>query len=301
MFSAPPPPPPHEEEQYLNLIRKIVKDGFFENTRNGNTLYTFGYNMRFSLRDGTIPFITTKKFAWKTCFRELMWFVRGSTDARELAREGVHIWDGNSTREYLDSRGLHNLKEGDIGPGYGHQWRHFGAPYRGCDADYTGQGIDQLAQIIAALKDPAQHSSRRLVLTAWNPAQLDEMALPPCHILVQFNVAGGKKLSCSLYQRSGDVGLGVPFNIASYSFLTHLLAHHCGLEADEFIYTLGNAHIYEPHLKPLMEQSVLRPRPFPRIRFSRARENIEEYNLDDIEFLQKYEHEPVNIKMDMIV
>jgi thymidylate synthase len=281
----------HEEEQYLNLIRKIIRDGEYENTRNGRTLCTFGYSMRFSLRGGTIPFITTKKFAWKTCFHELMWFVRGSTDARELMRQGVHIWDGNSSRKFLDGRGLTHLTEGDIGPGYGHQWRHFGAPYHGCGANYSGQGVDQLADLIRALKDPAQHSSRRLIISAWNPQQLDEMALPPCHILMQFHVAGGRRLSCSLYQRSGDVGLGVPFNIASYSFLTHMLAAHCGLEADEFVYFLGNAHIYEPHLQPLMEQSVLKPKPFPRIRFIKIHNDIEKYTLDDIEFLQKYEYE----------
>lgn len=281
----------HEEEQYLNLIRKIVRDGYYERTRNGNTLCTFGYSMRFNLQNGTIPFITTKKLAWKTCFRELMWFVRGSTDVKQLANEGVHIWDANSSRQFLDSRGLTNLAEGDIGPGYGHQWRHFGAPYSNCHENYEGKGVDQLADVIRALKDPAQLSSRRLLVCAWNPAQLNEMALPPCHVLMQFNVAGGKKLSCALYQRSGDVGLGVPFNIASYSFLTHMIANHCGLEADEFVYFLGNAHIYEPHLKPLMEQSVLRPVPFPRIRFTKVRENIEDYTLDDIEFLQEYNYE----------
>jgi thymidylate synthase len=281
----------HEEEQYLNLIRKIVRDGYYERTRNGNTLCTFGYSMRFNLQNGTIPFITTKKLAWKTCFRELMWFVRGSTDVKQLANEGVHIWDANSSRQFLDSRGLTNLAEGDIGPGYGHQWRHFGAPYSNCHENYEGKGVDQLADVIRALKDPAQLSSRRLLVCAWNPAQLNEMALPPCHVLMQFNVAGGKKLSCALYQRSGDVGLGVPFNIASYSFLTHMIANHCGLEADEFVYFLGNAHIYEPHLKPLMEQSVLRPVPFPRIRFMKVRENIEDYTLDDIEFLQEYNYE----------
>jgi thymidylate synthase len=280
--------PTHQEYQYLNLIKEIIDRGNDEDTRNGITRSIFGNSMRFSLRDGEIPLLTTKKLAWKTCLKELFWFIRGQTDNDILQKDGVHIWDGNTSREYLDSIGFHNRKEGDIGPGYGHQWRHFNAPYTDCKADYTNQGIDQLQDIINQLKNPAKNNSRRLIMTAWNPCQINNMSLPPCHILVQFNVRQGKYLSTALYQRSGDVGLGVPFNIASYSFLTHILAKHCGLEAEEFVYFLGNAHIYQEHLETLKEQIEREPFPFPKIVITNIHENIEDYCLDDINFIEDY-------------
>jgi len=207
----------HPETQYLQLIRDILDHGSLENSRNGNTKSLFGYSMRFSLADGTLPLLTTKSVAWKTCFRELMWFIRGETDNKKLQSMGVHIWNGNSTREFLDSRGLHTREVDDLGPIYGHQWRHFNADYVDSGTDYSGKGVDQLAEIIRQLSSVEGRTSRRLIMSAWNPCQLDEMALPPCHILAQFNVRENKYLSCALYQRSGDVGLGVPFNIASYS------------------------------------------------------------------------------------
>lgn len=291
----------HPEYQYLYLIHKILNTGTMEEGRNGNTKSIFGNSMRFSLADGVIPFLTTKRVAWKTCFKELMWFIRGCTDNAELQNDGVHIWDGNTTREFLDSRGLNHYREGLIGPGYGFQWRHFNAEYDPATGDIkenTWNGIDQLHQIINALKDPAQQTSRRLIMTAWNPVQLDAMALPPCHILSQFNVREGKYLSCSLYQRSGDVGLGVPFNIASYSFLTHILAKHCGLIADEFVYYLGNAHIYDDHFEPLRIQLEREPYPFPKIEVIKKHESINDYTLDDIVFLEEYKsHLPIKMEM----
>jgi len=277
-----------EENQYLNLIKTILNTGSLEESRNGITKSIFGYSMRFSLRDGQLPLITTKRLAWKTCFNELMWFIRGSTNNAELVAAGVHIWDANSTRDFLDSRGLKKNAEGDLGPVYGHQWRHFNAAYTDCHTDYTGKGVDQLAYIIDALKTPESRSSRRLVMSAWNPCQIDEMALPPCHVLAQFNVTNGKYLSCSLYQRSGDVGLGVPFNIASYSFLTHLLAKHCGLIAEEFILFLGNAHIYEEHIQVLEQQILRTPFKFPKINIQEKRDNIEDYKVRDIEWIEPY-------------
>jgi len=289
----------HEERQYLELIKAILNSGTNENSRNGKVRSLFGYSMRFSLKNGTIPLLTTKRVAWKTCFEELLWFIRGSTNNRELQEKNVHIWDDNSTREFLDSRGLHTHKVGDLGPVYGHQWRHFNAPYADCNTDYHGQGIDQLQNIISDLRDPSKRSSRRLVMSAWNPQQLDEMALPPCHVMVQFNVREGKYLSCALYQRSGDVGLGVPFNIASYSFLTHILAKHCGLEPEEFVYFLGNAHIYEDHIEPLQTQICRTPMPFPKLNISKCRENIEDYCIDDIEWTDDYKHHK-SVKMNMV-
>jgi thymidylate synthase len=272
-----------EEKQYLGLIKDILTKGSLENSRNGNTLSVFGAAMHFSLSDNKIPILTSKKVAWRTCLKELSWFIRGKTDNAILQSQNVHIWDGNASRNFLDSRGLINREENDLGPIYGHQWRHFNAQYSDCRADYTGQGIDQLQNIIDALRDPQQRNSRRLVMTAWNPCQLDEMAIPPCHVICQFNVSHGNKLSCALYQRSADVGLGMPFNIASYSFLTHILAKHCGLVASEFIYTLGNCHIYEDHIQRLKEQITRPTYAFPTIEILNSHENINDYKIEDFQ------------------
>jgi thymidylate synthase len=286
-----------EEQQYLDLVQNIIANGTFEEGRNGNTYAIFGNSMRFSLQNGQIPILTTKKLAWKTCLRELLWFIKGSTNNDLLVEQGVHIWDGNASRNFLDDRGLTERREGDLGPIYGHQWRHFNAAYRDCNTDYSGQGIDQLQYIIDQLKNPATRNSRRLVMTAWNPCQLDEVALPPCHILCQFNVHRGNKLSCALYQRSGDVGLGVPFNIASYSFLTHLIANHCGLDAYEFVYFLGNCHIYDDHLVPLKEQVERKPFHFPTLKMVRNHENINDYSVEDF-ILENYQsHLPIKMEM----
>jgi thymidylate synthase len=288
-----------EENQYLNLIKDILEKGSVEKGRNGIVKSLFGYSMRFSLKDGVLPLLTTKRTAWKTCFHELMWFVRGSTNNKDLTDKGVHIWDSNASREFLDSRGLTTNYVNDLGPIYGHQWRHFNAPYSDCFADYKGCGIDQLQQIIDQLRTEEGRTSRRLIMTAWNPCQLDQMALPPCHVMAQFHVREQKYLSCSLYQRSGDVGLGVPFNIASYSFLTHILAKHCNLIAEDFVYFLGNAHIYESHI-PVLEQQILRNTyPFPRIAINNKHDSINDYSLEDIVWIQPYQfHE--TLKMDMV-
>ena len=290
----------HEEQQYLNLIKNILENGTWEEGRNGKTKSIFGNMMRFSLKDGKIPILTTKKTAWKTCLKELLWFIRGDTDNKLLQEQGVHIWDGNTTREFLDSRGLKDYREGLIGPGYGFQWRHFGGDYDSSEAGVKeggNRGVDQLQQIIDALKDPAQRTSRRLIMTAWNPQQLDKMALPPCHILCQFNVHDGNKLSCSMYQRSSDEFLGQPINIASYSFLTHLLAKHCGLEAYEFVYFIGNCHIYENAIDACKLQITREPFPFPRVSIKQARENINEYEIDDF-ILENYQsHEAIKVAM----
>ena len=290
--------PLHDENQYLKLVSDVLTEGVMEDGRNGKVLTVFGSAMHFSLKDNTIPLLTTKKLAWKTCLRELLWFIRGQTSNEILKKQNVHIWDGNASREFLDSRGLTNLKENDLGPIYGHQWRHFNDKYSDCNTDYKEQGFDQLDYIIKCLKDTKERNSRRLVMSAWNPCQLDEMALPPCHILCQFNVTDGNKLSCSLYQRSCDLGLGVGFNIASYSFLTHLIAHHCNLEVLDFYYYLGNCHIYEQHIEPLREQIIREPYKFPKIVIKNKYEDIISYNVDDFEILD-YEFHPL-IKMEMI-
>ena len=286
----------HQEQQYLDLIKNILDNGTWEEGRNGRTKSIFGNMMRFDLTNGKIPILTTKKTAWKTCLKELLWFIRGETDNKLLQDQGVHIWDGNTTREFLDSRGL-NYREGLIGPGYGFQWRNFNAKYDPETGGPAEKGIDQLQQIIDALKDPAQRTSRRLVMTAWNPCQLNEMALPPCHILCQFNVHDGNKLSCSLYQRSCDVALGASFNIASYSFLTHLLAKHCGLEAHEFVYFIGNCHLYEDHAEPMRAVLDKVPFNFPTVSIKEVRENINNYMVDDFIIHGYQSHEVVKMKM----
>ena len=301
----------HEEYQYLNNIENIIENGTWEEGRNGRTKSIFGSSMRFSLKDGKIPILTTKKTAWKTCLKELLWFIRGETDNKILKKTGVHIWDANGSREFLDSRGLHLYPEDMLGPIYGYQWRYYNANYN-C---FSGKrlfnenepdifsnrkevtGIDQLQQIIDALKDPVQRMSRRLIMTAWNPSQLNEMALPPCHVMCQFNVHDGNKLSCALYQRSGDFPLGIPINIASYSFLTHLLAKHCGLEAYEFVHFMGNCHIYEEHIEIIKEQLGREPYPFPTISIKEVRENINDYCVEDFDLQNYTSHEAIKMKM----
>jgi thymidylate synthase len=287
----------NEEYQYSNLVESILENGYLEEGRNGKTKSIFGNMMRFSLKNGKIPILTTKKVAWKTCLKELLWFIRGETDNKILRQQNVHIWDENASAEFLESRGLSHYPDGELGPIYGYQWRHFNAPYDINTGKPSEKGIDQLQEIIDKLKNPETRNSRRLIMTAWNPCQVNQVALPPCHILCQFNVHEGNKLSCALYQRSGDVGLGVPFNIASYSFLTHLLAKHCNLEAFEFIYFLGNAHIYDDHIETLTEQLQNIPFDFPTVKIKEVRENISNYEVEDFEILNYKSHKQISMKM----
>jgi thymidylate synthase len=215
-----------------------------------------------------------------------------------LNEQGVHIWDGNASADFIASRGLANYPPGILGPIYGYQWRNFNAVYDPATGKpLVNDGVDQLQQIIDELKDPTRRNSRRLIMTAWNPTQLDQMALPPCHILCQFNVHGTNKLSCALYQRSGDIGLGVPFNIASYSFMTHLIAKHCGLEPFEFVYFLGNAHIYDDHIDSLKEQIERKPHIFPTLKIESTHENINDYCVDDFAISNYQYHDPIIMKM----
>ena len=286
----------HDEQQYLDMIKDILENGEKETGRNGNTIVIFGTNMRYNLRESTLPLLTTKKLAWKSCLKELLWFISGKTDNKILKEQKVKIWNLNGSREFLDSRNL-NYREDDLGPVYGHQWRHFNAEYDNCDKSYQGEGVDQLSNVIKMLKDPVERFSRRILLSSWNPCQLDEMALPPCHIMMQFHVNQNSELSCVLYQRSGDFGLGVPFNIASYSFLTHLLAHHCDLKVKEFIHFIGNTHIYEDHIQPLKEQMIREPKPFPKIIIKNKYDSIDEYKFEDFEIKDYLHHEAVKMNM----
>jgi thymidylate synthase len=287
----------HEEHQYLDQIRHVINHGKIRLDRTGvGTKSVFGFFSRYSLRDNTLPLLTTKKVFLKGIIEELFWFIKGSTNAKELSKKGVKIWVGNSSREFLDKHGFKNREEGDLGPIYGFQWRHFGAEYKDMHTDYTGQGVDQLKEVIYKIKN--NPADRRIIMSAWNPVDIPKMALPPCHCFVQFYV-NDDELSCMLYQRSADMGLGVPFNIASYAILTHMIAHVTGLKPGEFVHTIGDCHVYLNHLNALEEQLERTPRQFPKFRIKNKVDDIEKFTFEDFEVIG-YDPYPV-IKMEMAV
>ncbi|KAK7472397.1 Thymidylate synthase [Stygiomarasmius scandens] len=298
----------HDEYQYLNLIRRVMDAGEVRADRTGTgTVSIFAPpNLRFSLADATLPLLTTKKTFMRGIVEELLWFVHGSTDSNLLSKKGVKIWDGNGSKAFLESRGLSHRREGDLGPVYGFQWRHFGAEYVDCDKDYTGEGVDQLRECIRKIKE--NPTDRRIVLSAWNPKDIPSMALPPCHMMCQFYVhlppsdhpEQKPKLSCLMFQRSADLGLGIPFNIASYALLTHMVAHVTGTDAHELIIQLGDAHVYRDHLEALEVQLKREPRPFPKLRWAREGINdIEEFTYNDF-VVEGYDPHP-SIAMKMSV
>jgi thymidylate synthase len=256
------------ESQYLDLMRHVLEHGQRKTDRTGTgTLSVFGWQMRFDLRD-SFPLLTTKKLHLKSIVYELLWFLRGDTNVRWLQDHGVSIWD-----EWADA-------DGELGPVYGHQWRHW--PGR------DGKEIDQIAALVASLRN--NPDSRRHIVTAWNPADVERMALPPCHALFQFYVADGR-LSCQLYQRSADIFLGVPFNIASYALLTLMLAQVCGLKPGDFVHTFGDAHLYLNHQDQAREQLARTPRPFPRMRLNPEVHDLLEFRYEDFS-LEGYEPYP---------
>ena len=290
------------ELKYLNALRNILYEGEVRQTRNAETLSKFGEVLEFDLQEG-FPLLTSKKMYWRGIVEELLWFLKSDTDAKRLAEKKVRIWDGNSTREYLDSRGLTEYKEGWCGPIYGYQWRHFNAEYKGPDHDYTGEGVDQLKVCIDLIKnDP---TSRRIYMSAWNPCQLDEMCLPPCHISYQFYVENAnsdlnkRKLSCQMYQRSGDMFLGVPFNIASTALLTSMIADHCGISVGKIRLVIGDAHIYKSHIEQVKTQLDRLPTQLPTIKILKKVEDLGDLTSDDIELID-YKSAP-GIKANMVV
>jgi thymidylate synthase len=265
---------------YLDALQHVLTHGEARDDRTGvGTIGTFGLQMRYDLRQG-FPAVTTKKLAFRSCAAELLWFLEGSNDERRLAeithgtREGVAtIWTLNSLAPYWRPQAKFT---GDVGRIYGVQWRDFG-------------GVDQIAELIQGIKqDPL---SRRHILTAWNPPEIDDMALPPCHVMAQFYVTRDWRLSCQMYQRSGDLPLGIPFNVASYSLLTHMIAQVCDLGVGEFIHCIGDAHIYQNQIEGVKEQLTRDPLPLPKLWLNPEIKDIEKFTLDDIK-LVNYQHHP---------
>ncbi|SFA92405.1 MULTISPECIES: thymidylate synthase [unclassified Bacillus (in: firmicutes)] len=255
-------------KQYLELCEHILTTGETKEDRTGTgTVSTFGYQMRFDLEEG-FPVITTKKLHLKSIIHELLWFLNGDTNVRYLQENGVKIWN-----EWAD-------EDGELGPVYGHQWRS----WNGAD----GQTVDQISQLINQIK--TNPDSRRLIVSAWNVADIEKMALPPCHCLFQFYVSEGK-LSCQLYQRSADVFLGVPFNIASYALLTLMVAQVCGLKPGEFIHTFGDAHIYRNHMEQVKEQLSRDPKPLPKMKINPEVDDIFSFKYEDF-VLEGYDAHP---------
>jgi len=248
--------------QYLDLLDTVLHKGVRKGDRTGTgTLSIFGHQMRFDLADG-FPVVTTKKLHVKSVVGELIWFLQGSTNVRWLQHQGISIWD-----EWADA-------DGELGPVYGSQWRSWPAP--------DGRRIDQIANVVHSIR--TNPDSRRHIVSAWNVAEIEQMALPPCHTMFQFYVADGR-LSCQLYQRSADVFLGVPFNIASYALLTHLIAQVCNLAPGEFVHTLGDAHLYLNHVEQAELQLSREPRPLPELRLNPARREIDQFEIADVELI----------------
>ncbi|MCF6199053.1 MAG: thymidylate synthase [Hyphomicrobiaceae bacterium] len=268
-------------QQYLELMRLVREDGTRKGDRTGTgTLSVFGHQMRFDLTKG-FPVLTTKKLHLRSIIHELLWFLTGDTNIAYLRNNKVRIWD-----DWAD-------ENGDLGPVYGSQWRSW--PVFG-GADGSAQGIDQISQVVESLK--TNPNSRRHIVSAWNPALVDEMALPPCHCLFQFYVADGK-LSCQLYQRSADIFLGVPFNIASYALLTQMMAQVCGYEAGEFIHTFGDAHLYLNHLEQADLQLSRQPKALPHMNINPDTKDIFSFKFDDFELVGYDPHSHIKAKVSV--
>jgi thymidylate synthase len=280
---------------YLNALKEVLETGEKRQSRNSFTLSKFSIKMDFDLKD-KFPLLTTKKMFWKGICEELLWFIKGKTNSKELEEKGVNIWKGNSSKEFLNSVGLHNNNEGDCGEIYGFQWRHFGAQYYDCNYDYKGQGFDQLQNCINLIKTDL--FSRRIFMSAWNPAKLDNMCLPPCHVSYQFYVNSDDELSCMMYQRSGDMFLGIPFNIASASLLTYIIAHLTNKRPSKLSIVIGDAHIYENHIDQVKEQLTRKPYESPKLIIKHNHINIDEYLYEDFEIVD-YQFHP-SIKAIMI-
>ncbi len=288
-------------KEYLDLCQKVLDFGEQKSDRTGTgTISYFGHQMRFNLQEG-FPMMTTKRLYYRAVFHELLWFISGSTNITYLVRNNVRIWNEWAYERFVKSDDYQNetieeyiekikvddefaRKHGELGPVYGKQWRDF-------------NGVDQLQNVIDLIKH--NPDSRRIILSAWNPGEIDQMALPPCHLLMQFYVSKDKKLSCQLYQRSGDIFLGVPFNIASYSLLVHLIADICELEVGDFVHTIGDAHIYNNHIEQVKTQLTREPYPLCKIKILNHHDSIDDYQFEDIQ-IEDYQYHPT-IKAEISV
>jgi len=270
------------DEAYASLVRDVLSNGQRRQDRTGTgTLSVFGRHLRIGLRP--FPLLTTKRVFWRGVVEELLFFLRGETDTTVLEDRGVKIWALNTRREHLDNLGLTSYPEGTAGPIYGYQWRAYNRPYTpGLSAmETTEHRVDQIASVMEGLRrDPY---SRRHIITSWNPLQIPEMCLPPCHMTVQFYVRSPRVLDCQMYQRSSDVGLGLPFNIASYGLLTYLMATTLDMEPGELSICIGDCHIYLDHVEALQEQISRDPFPLPDLRITAKKQNLEEYTSSDIQ------------------
>jgi thymidylate synthase len=290
------------DKSYLELVKRILSQGNRRETRNGATISKFSENISFDLAEG-FPLLTTKKVFFNGVIRELLWFIKGDTDARNLEANNVTIWSGNTSKEFLEKNGL-PYEEGIGGPIYGYQWRNFGQEYAYKDKNGQQQttpgvkhGVDQLQFIIDEIRENPM--SRRLFMSSWNPNQLSQMCLPPCHISYQFYVENGSRLSCMMVQRSADVFLGLPFNIASVALLVHFIANIVGLELGKIHICIGDAHIYEDHLEPIRVQLGRSGMDYnlPRIVLKRKPRKMEDYEFEDVEILNYKSHPPIKAKM----
>lgn len=282
------------EKVYLDALRDVLENGELRKTRNSNTISKFSIKLDFDIRN-SFPLLTTKKVYWKGVLHELLWFIKGDTNAKNLENNDVNIWNGNSSREFLDSLRLYDYEEGDCGPIYGFQWRHFGTQYKGYDYNYNGFGIDQLQNCINLIKtDPM---SRRIFMSAWNPVQLNDMCLPPCHVSYQFYVNNKNELSCNMYQRSGDMFLGIPFNIASVSLLVYILAMATDKKPGSVSIIIGDAHIYESHIEQVKEQLERIPYEEPLLKINKKFTNINDYKYENFEIIDYKCHHAIKAVM----
>lgn len=285
------------DDEYLKMCRSVLENGEEREDRTGTGTYSmFGGQMRFDISK-YIPVLTTKRIPWKSCIEELLWFLRGDTDSNILSEKGVNIWKANSSRNFLDNVGLDHLDEGDCGANYSFQWRHFGASYSNKDGDYTDKGIDQIKYIEDLLK--TDRTSRRIFLSAWNPCDLKNTVLPPCHVSAQFYVNSKDELSCHLYQRSCDMFLGVPWNILSYSILTYLLAIRNGYKPGCLIHSTGDTHIYKDHLEQMKLQMEKTPLSAPILKISDSvkHKDWKEISINDFELIGYFPHSKIHAKM----
>jgi thymidylate synthase len=285
------------DKTYLTMCKKVLHEGHERTDRTGTgTISIFGEQMKFDIRT-SIPILTSKRIPWKSCIEELLWFLRGDTDANILSDKGVKIWNSNSSRSFLDDVGLSHLKEGDCGANYSFQWRHFGAEYTQADTNYQGNGVDQIQMIEDLLKtDPY---SRRIFMSAWNPCDLKKTVLPPCHVSAQFYVDHLNLLHCHMYQRSCDMFLGVPWNILSYSVLTYILAKRHGYKPGTLTMSLGDAHVYKDHVKQMHTQLQRQPLCAPQLFISDdvIHKRWDDVCIDDFEVVGYFYHPSIYGKM----